>query len=340
MKKAVALMPNKIILSKFCNTDITLTKRDINFLTVLCSYIDPEDQPDKVYQINKIDLIHKFGFSKHSFYRDLKNALIRLQSFVFNVSENAPKSVKAVNTFKHTNDYNSTFISITFDSEFHSMVTDIEPGCEGFTRIQVDKVLKFKHQHTKKLYMILSRYKENDIIDFDLSDLRNKLDLVDKYQDTNDLLKRAMIPAVNEMVFTDKPFKFEPVKQGKKIVSLRLTMLKPNSMEVLKNEFRISPIINSELNETEKNQFLGYLRGKLFLSEEQAAYVFERIELKDLQPVCKGIEKAFTESRTGIRTGLRKILPEKYAGYTASTLRRVFGSTILNKEYKPLTEAA
>ncbi len=329
MTHTIALVPNKLILSRFSNKDIKLTKADIDFLLILFSYISPDDQADTIYEIQKIDLVKKFGLSQHSLYRDLRESLIRLQSFVFDVA--TVGRGKYVNTFKHENKENSSSITLKFAKELHNMVTDIKPGCEGFTRIQVSRVLALKSEYSKKMYLHLSSYQEADELELDETQLRSILDVQDNYKMFSDVINYGLRIAINELAFSDKPFKFAPVKTGKKITGVKITMLKGSSLQVVTDNGATynKQTVNTDLLPAERNKILGYLQAKIYLSKENAEKLLNRVEIPKLQPVVKDLEQRY-------KIDENKPFPQwKYkgkAGYTMRTLTGVFSPMIFKSD--------
>lgn len=339
MKNEFSLLPRKLLNSAFTSTKKPLTINDLNFLSVLCSYITP-DTPRAPLKIDKIELCRKLGFTDVSgYYRNLKNSLLRLQSFAFNISEAAPVNVHAINLFEHTNNKRENFVTIEFTESFYRLATDVNKGTDGFSRVQVSEVLKLDKGTSKRIYLILSTLNKKGETFFTPEELREKLGFSGKYKDNTNFLKRVLIPAVNELIYTDSPIKIESVIKGKRsTVGFKISFIEK------KPEQAANP--NKGLGVNDINQLKGYIKGRLHLNDNQAGKLIKRAPVSEIVRLGKIIEQAITESRNGKREGARQIRPEKYASYSASVFRKNFPAVTgdLFAEYytpfKTLTAAA
>jgi plasmid replication initiation protein len=288
-------------------------------LSVLCSYITPE-RPRAPLIIDKIELCRKLGFTDVTgYYRNLKNSLLRLQSFAFNISETAPVNVHAINLFEHTNNKRESFVTIDFSESFYRLATDVNKGTDGFSRVQISEVLKLDKGTSKRIYLLISNFNRNGETFFTPEELREKLGFTGKYKDNTNFLKRVLIPAVNELIYSDRPIKITPVLRGKRsIIGYKFAFIER------KPEQATNP--NAGLGEEGKNQLKGYIKGRLHLNENQAALLIKRAPVSEIVRLGRIIETAIAESRNGKRAN--KILPEKYASYTASVFRKNFPPSV------------
>ena len=220
------LIPNKLLISAFSNKEIKLTSRDIDFLLILSKYAKAADSGSWM-EINKKEILDAFNKTQTRKYKDLREALIRIQSFVFNISNDQLKKGDYVNIFKHKNNVDSSTIKIKFDIDMRALLTQLDGG--NFATLNLQNILAFKSIYTKRLYMILSTLPSPGQKFYSIIQLREMLDLKSSYSDNSNLLRRAILPAQAELLQTDRAFQFHLKKTGKKITGILFDLLKGES---------------------------------------------------------------------------------------------------------------
>ena len=336
-----AVFNNKVFISGFTKQNKAINRKDFNSFALICSYVKQGDQSN-VYDIEKAELIKALKLNRSSCYRDLKNTLANLQTYVFNVeSPDKPADLRARNLYKHDNFQKSKIVRFTFDPDLHKLLTDIDPVSRPFTRIQVDQILKYKKATTKLLYIHLAGFQPGSVLHYTIDQIKELLDLSHKYPDTSDLFKRAIVPAVNDMYESDLPISVGEIwdsdpekRKGKKITGITIKLLIAKSKDPDSSINNVNPDLSFE----KRNQLSGWITGILKLNNDQANHLINRVPIKQLIAIGQGIEKNFAESRSGIRSNEKKIRPEKYSAYSASVFRKNFRTMdgdILSKKYIP-----
>ena len=336
-----AVFNNKVFISGFTRQSKAINRKDFNSFALICSYVKQGDQSN-IYDIEKAELIKALKLHRSSCYRDLRITLANLQTYVFNVeSPDKPTDSRIRNLYKHDNFQKAKTIKFTFDPDLHKLLTNIDPVARPFTRIQVDQILKYKKATTKLLYIHLATYQPGSVLHYTIDQIKELLDLSHKYPDTSDLFKRAIVPAVNDMFESDLPISIAEIwdsdpekRKGKKITGVTIKLLIAKSKDPDSSINNVNPDLTLE----KRNQLAGWITGVLKLSNDQADHLINRVPVKQLITIGKGIEKNFSESRSGIRSDEKKIKPEKYSGYTAKVFRNIFRTMdgdILSKKYIP-----
>lgn len=284
---ATALIPNKILLSSFSNKDIQLTKKDVDLILILSSLVT-KDGPQE-FVINKQELAEQFRLNRNTLYRDLRDSLIRLQSFVFNLAEEAPKKGKFVNIFHHENDQDSSEIKITFSKEMHSLLCNLSEG--NYSHIDIDTVLSFKYLYTKRLYMVLSRYETGQSPEFSIADLRAMLGVLqDEYTLTADFLKRCVIPAQVELLkvdengnfISDRQFNIQYIKTGKKITGVKLHILKTDQKLIVIHRTGHAKELWDKLGDKEGNSYNKHYANQKIIIDTLRGYKLPELRIQTL----------------------------------------------------------
>jgi plasmid replication initiation protein len=89
-----------------------------------------------------------------------------------------------------------------------------------YTLVTIKNILNFKSLYSKKLYLILKGFEEENIT-ITVEDLKNQLNVTEVYRDYNTFKKRIILQAQKELHLTDIPFFFQEIKVSKRIVSIQ-----------------------------------------------------------------------------------------------------------------------
>lgn len=100
-----------------------------------------------------------------------------------------------------------------------------------FTSYQLKQIGSLSSFYAVRLYELMSQFLKLGERSCTLDQLRQMLDLGDKYQDVKDMRKRVLDPALKEMnANTDLAVVAEPMRQGRKITGFSFTISKNDQM--------------------------------------------------------------------------------------------------------------
>ncbi len=100
-----------------------------------------------------------------------------------------------------------------------------------FTSYQLKQIGSLSSFYAVRLYELMSQYIKLKQRECTLAQLREMLDLGDKYQNVKDMRKRVLNPALKELnASTDLAVQIEPRRQGRKIVGFSFTITKNDQM--------------------------------------------------------------------------------------------------------------
>lgn len=96
-----------------------------------------------------------------------------------------------------------------------------------FTSYQLKQIGSLSSFYAVRLYELMSQFLKLGQRECSLEQLRQMLDLGDKYQDVKDMRKRVLDPALKELnASTDLAVTAEPRRQGRKIIGFHFTIAK------------------------------------------------------------------------------------------------------------------
>jgi plasmid replication initiation protein len=100
-----------------------------------------------------------------------------------------------------------------------------------FTSYQLKQIGSLSSFYAVRLYELMSQFLKLGERSCTLDQLRQMLDLGDKYQDVKDMRKRVLDPALKEMnANTDLAVTAEPMRKGRKITGFSFTISKNDQM--------------------------------------------------------------------------------------------------------------
>lgn len=120
-----------------------------------------------------------------------------------------------------------SIISVNFNKDIWDYLINLK---KDYTKYQLTYVLKLKSKHSIRLFELLKSYEYLSGHTIKVNELRQYLYLDDKYPRYNDLDKKILEPAINEINNIDENFDIKisyiPIKIGVKYDSIKFTIQK------------------------------------------------------------------------------------------------------------------
>lgn len=179
-----------------------------------------EVSDDEVYEVSVQDL-QKLGVHEKTSYRDLKEAISRLydRSISINIDNRLTKMrwVQRIDIID-----NQSKIALRFSKDILPFISNVKTN---FTQYMLSDVSKMQGAYSIRVYELLMQYKAVGERFLSIESLRFMLDLGDRYKQFNDLLKRVIDPAIDEInKLTNFKVTAEPLKTGRKFTDIKFTI--------------------------------------------------------------------------------------------------------------------
>ena len=244
MKKSFCVTKhNDLITSAY---RLTLTEMQIVLYGI--SLINPIDNKfPRTYEINMSTFSKMFNKHIKYTYRDVKEAIMKRfweREFTFKdkyetnkLGELVRARVKWVTTVKYSD--KAGFIKIYFNPEIEDYLHNLK---NNFTTYYVEMVSKFRRFYSVRFYEIavmhLNRCKSNKCeFKISIEDIRDILDLGDKYQRFISFKTKVIIPSITEInQLSDIKLSFDVVKYGRKPTELKFSVTRESQPPVQLNE--------------------------------------------------------------------------------------------------------
>lgn len=252
----LVVMDNKLIRASY-----KLTVNEIRLILVAVSQMPKDDEPvdpKKAYYITKNDFV-RLGVEPKNVARDIRSACKDLLSRVITIKTpigdldthwvhnvlhfksevferlkkehpDAESDEEFISSLRLHNLMDSLPMIANSDDNLIARVVlheDIIPYIsqlrEQFTQLMLDDVVDFGSFYSYRVYLMMMQFRSTGICTIKISDLRDTLELKDKYEATKDLRKWVVDTAVDE-INEKSPFNvtYEMTKTGRKFTHLVL----------------------------------------------------------------------------------------------------------------------
>ena len=269
----LVVMDNKLIRASY-----KLTVNEIRLILVAVSQMPKDDEPvdpKKAYYITKNDFV-RLGVDPKNVARDIRSACKDLLSRVITIKTpigdldthwvhnvlhfksevferlkkehpDAESDEEFISSLRLHNLMDSLPMIANSDDNLIARVVlheDIIPYIsqlrEQFTQLVLDDVVDFGSFYSYRVYLMMMQFRSTGICSIKISDLRETLELKDKYEATKDLRKWVVDTAVDE-INEKSPFNvtYEMTKTGRKFTHLMLKFKpKKKNTVITKDVFR------------------------------------------------------------------------------------------------------
>ena len=214
-----------------------LSLQEQKIILYLISQITPYDQDFKLYEFNILDFCKVCGMDPDGGknYRDIKAAIktIADQSVWIHINEDEETLLRWIE--KPYINKNSGTIKIRLDEDMKPFLLNLK---KNFTTYELVFTLRFKSKYSIRLYELVKSIHYHDLEEysrtFSLDELKRILG-AETYTTYQTFKARALNMAVNEInLYSDKSVSYEPIKKGKAVVAIRLTIRSKDTMETIK----------------------------------------------------------------------------------------------------------
>ena len=224
-----------------------MSATEMNVVFMLLSQLDHNDDPLKTYMVKVKDLQNLVESEVK--YSHLKDATYNLRSRTYEIKEkDGLLQIGLISSAKYH--VNKGTIELSLDPKIRPYLFDLK---KSFTTFQLFMALAVKSKYSKRLYQMLSQYKDTGAMYISVDELKLRLSLIDsktgdeRYKDFN-LFKRRVLDVAREELneMTDILFDYKEKKTGRKITHLKFNIfVKKNGISNLVKTS--SPTLNQEI---------------------------------------------------------------------------------------------
>jgi plasmid replication initiation protein len=165
-----------------------------------------------------------------------------------------------------------------FYIEFHEKLLPYIANLKArYTKYELVNIGAFTSTHTIRLYELCSQYKTVGEREIKLEELKDWLQVSDKYDRYNNFNQRVLEPSIAEInAKSDLLIKIEPIKRGRSIVALKF---------IIKVKKIVTKIERKRPSFPHKNKYGSYVKFEAtnpkFSSNEYAKYAYDCLKILD-----------------------------------------------------------
>lgn len=222
-------------------------------IAYICSMVKPVSAAENRgipyqldYQFNIIEYCKICGIEYNSGknYADVKATLKKLRdkSFWMQLPDGSETVVAWLD--RVTTNKRSGLATVRIDDRLAPYLFNLG---QRFTKYQLKNILGMKSQFSVRFYEIAKSYEFKESIVFDLEELKHLLmvDDVPSYANFKDFRKKVLEPAEREINdLTDINISFQPIKRGRKVVKIQLTIEKKEIFEAWRAGVKTNQILD------------------------------------------------------------------------------------------------
>lgn len=220
---------------------IVLSARERKIVTYLISRIKPGDDPNTRYSFQIRDFCEVCGIDYFDNVSGIKDAIRNIadkSEWVRTTDQINGKTVKAERLFRWMESVeflpNSGIVQFNFPRNMGNQLYELR---KSFTEFQLISVLGMKNKYSIHFYQYLRSFKSVGEVEMTLQELREVLQLGDKYQDYKELNKFVLKPVIREInLFSDIEVEMQKIRDAGKPVSSLMFLIKDN-VENLESDY-------------------------------------------------------------------------------------------------------
>lgn len=315
-KNLIIVKSNNLIEASY---KLTLDEMRILLLTI--GKIDPELQNHhRDFEFTVAEFADRFGVDEKVAYQQVQTAVDKLGGR-WAVLEDTPKvRRKAIFLTDQTYFKGEGRFQIVLHEKLMPFVSDIK---RKFTKYNLEYVAKFNGFHSIRLYEILAQFRETGWREVALSNLKEWLQVSDKYDRYNNFNQRVLTPAIKEInEKSDLLINVEQIKRGRTIHVLKF-VINQKKQEV-----------KSAKNATKHNRPKLPQRPRVRVGSHEEGEYFRRCE-NTIREYWKGIYqgKKWFDIWTKLPTSELELLYKYYKAfgddYNYKTIKKILDEKVL-----------
>jgi len=172
------------------------------------------------------DFINHWKITSESIYGEIAKACGTLPDQKIHrayVDKNGKLVHRSMNAFEYT-EYSDHHIAVRLTPSFMPYVINLSDRLLGYTKTPIEYCVGFRSDYSFKLLDLLLQRADFGVLILDIDDLREIFDVKDKYEKFYHLSKNVLDIAIRDIlgISCEKAeIKYEPIKKGRKIVSVK-----------------------------------------------------------------------------------------------------------------------
>ena len=209
--------------NSFVQASYSMTLDEMRILSLTLGVFNPENTIKRGFDFTIADFCKHFpDVDEKSAYTQVRNAILKISKRWIVLVDNEKELTEVVLVNKRTYFKKEGRFYIEFHEDLLPYIAQLH---NNFTKYQLVNIGAFSSTHTIRLYELCSQYRDTGWRQTSIEDLKDWLQVADKYPRYNSFNQRVLSPAIDEInAKSDLLVSVEPIKRGRSIVSLKFTI--------------------------------------------------------------------------------------------------------------------
>lgn len=265
--------------------------------------IKPTDTEFKRYEIPIVEIADMANISPKNMYPFAKTLMTEMLS-KFIILQDEEEKLKGFNYFTEL-EYDNGILTVELNRNIHHLFLKLIENKVNFTAYELTEFMTLSSNHAQRIYELLKQYSKSKQRErtIEMIELRDLLDINDKYKLYSDLRKRILEYTHKHIEEnTGLRYKWEGIaKRGRKVVAIRFYEIheagKESPTELQENAF-IQNYIGEEIYHQEFNTY--FTIAKVSKNKDKSYTVIDKFDsssysYQDLKTLQASIAKAQTQ---------------------------------------------
>jgi plasmid replication initiation protein len=212
----------------------SLTLQEKRLILWLISKIRPEEEGFKKHELSVQEFMNLLELKGNSNYKELQKVTLGLMKKVLVIKRPEERTLTQVNWINYAHYEEGTGkIQLAFSDVMKPFLLHLKGQ---FTAIEVTDLMQFKSIHAIRIYELLKQYESIVERVLGIEEIKQCCGVENKFKNYPDFERYLLLIAQKEINNkSDLHFKFERIKKGRKIVSIKFIISKNRDYELRKN---------------------------------------------------------------------------------------------------------
>lgn len=230
-------MADNLVVAKannFIEASYKMTLDEMRVLALTLGVFDP-DNPKREFDFTVAEFVEQFpDVNPDIAYVQVQNAIRKISSRWMTLEDNERVKREVAFVTDRTYFKKEGRFQIVFHEKLLPYIADIK---RDYTKYQLEHIGALNSTNTIRLYELLARFKDTGWRTISVDELKEKLQIADKYPRYNSLNERVLTPAVKEInEKSDLLVSFGTEKRGRKITALKFSITRKSKAVNIENK--------------------------------------------------------------------------------------------------------
>lgn len=219
-------MSNNLTVHKannFVQASYSMTLDEMRILSLTLGVFNPKNPSKRGFDFTVADFCRHFpDVNPDIAYTQVRNAILKISKRWVTLVDNEKELTEVALIHKRSYFKTEGRFYIEFHDELIPYISELH---DNYTKYQLVNIGAFSSTHTIRLYELCSQYRDKGWRQTSLDDLKDWLQVSDKYSLYANFRRRVIDPAIAEInAKSDLLVDVEPIKRGRTITALKFTI--------------------------------------------------------------------------------------------------------------------